>query len=571
MPIEVLMPALSPTMTEGTLSSWVKQEGDTVSAGDVIAEIETDKATMEVEAVDEGTLGKILVEEGTENVAVNKVIALLLEEGEDKAALENYSPANDDAEAESKGDTAADSEPEATEEQDDDAVEEASPAVVPDGVIEVLMPALSPTMTEGNLANWVKQEGDTVSAGDVIAEIETDKATMEVEAVDEGTLGKILIEAGTNEVKVNTPIALLLAEGADKKLLDEYRPAKAGTKKKAKQGQAEGKAEKPAPKAPEPKSASVAPQATKAPEPKATGQQPQQLNDIRVKASPLARRLAAEQGVNLAAIRGTGPKGRIIAADVEDAARYGASGSAGAIRRDPAEFTTIKNSGMRKTIAKRLVESKQQVPHFYLTIDCEIDELLNVRKQLNDKAAAKTGEGDNPAYKVSVNDMVIKAVALALKDVPAANTSWYDDAIVQYTNVDVSVAVAIEGGLVTPVIKNADQKGLPAISNEMKALAKKARDGKLLPEEMQGGGFSVSNLGMFGIKHFGAIINPPQSCILAVGAGEQTIVAKNGQPAVATVMHTTLSVDHRSVDGAVGAEFLQAFKGYIEAPVTMLV
>lgn len=433
--------------------------------------------------------------------------------------------------------------------------------------IEILMPALSPTMTEGNLAKWLKKEGDAVKAGQVIAEIETDKATMEVEAVDEGVLGKILIKEGTEGVAVNSVIALLLEGGEDKKALDGYKvkePAKAQNEKepagednkdKGTPAKKEDVASKPAQLGNAPKFEIAASTIVQNTGPL-----------LKVKASPLAKRLAKEAGIDLGSVQGSGPKGRIVRADVENAKRFG--GGAGRVIRNPNEITAVANNNMRKVIAKRLLESKQFVPHFYLTIDCNIDKLLDVRKDLNDTAPIFEGK---PAYKISVNDMIIKAVAKALKKVPEANASWTDEAIMMYNNVDVSVAVAIDGGLITPIVRNADQKPLSAISNEMKDLAARARINKLAPEEFQGGGFSISNLGMYGIKNFNAIINPPQSCILAVGAGEERAVVKDGKILTANMVNFTLSCDHRVVDGAVGAEFLAAFKECIERPVTMLV
>ena len=428
--------------------------------------------------------------------------------------------------------------------------------------IEILMPALSPTMTEGNLAKWHKKEGDTVKAGQVIAEIETDKATMEVEAVDEGTIGKIVIAAGAQNVKVNEVIALLLTEGEDKKALDSWKP-----KKKEESRVENRESSNAAPVAPIP--APAAPTAPAAPRmapaaPIARAASP--TGGDRVAASPLARRIAGQKGIDLKRVVGTGPNGRITKEDVERA-----TGGGGAVVRNPLEAVQIPNSNMRKVIARRLTESKQTVPHFYLSIDCEIDALMEVRAQLNAAASAKTPKDGKPPYKLSVNDMVIKAVALSLRDMPSCNVSWYEDAIIQYNNVDISVAVATDSGLITPIIKNADQKTLPQISNEMKELAAKARDNKLKPEEFQGGGFSISNLGMFGVKNFQAIINPPQACILAVGAGEQVLKLRDGEGVAVTVMNATLSVDHRAVDGALGAQFLQAFKKYIEQPVLMFV
>jgi len=416
--------------------------------------------------------------------------------------------------------------------------------------IEILMPALSPTMKEGNLANWLKNEGDAIEAGDVIAEIETDKATMEVEAVDEGILGKILVAGGTENVAVNAPIALLLEEGEDKSILDSYEVSAApadsapASEEKKEEVKEEKKSEAPTNQAPINYDSSA--------------------ND-RIYASPLAKRIAAENNVSLQNLVGSGPHGRIIKNDVLNA---GSSSRAGTIQRHPDEFRAVKNNNVRKVIANRLLESKQNVPHFYLSSDLNIDKLLEMRKSINDLAIID--DKGKPNYKLSVNDLVIKATALALKEVPNANSSWSDDAILLYNNIDISVAVAIDGGLITPIVKNADQKSLIDISNEAKALIKKARDGKLQPEEFQGGGFSISNLGMYGINNFQAIVNPPQSCILAVGAGIQKAIIKDGDFAKATIMNVTLSSDHRSVDGSVGAEFLGAFKKIIENPVSML-
>ncbi len=414
--------------------------------------------------------------------------------------------------------------------------------------IEILMPALSPTMKEGNLAKWIKKEGDKVKAGDVIAEIETDKATMEVEAVDEGVIGKILVADGTENVPVNSLIALLLEDGENKSVLDSYQSKGAVPQVSAPKAE-----EKPA--IVETKSAPVN----------------SNLSNERVAASPLAKRIAAEKNLNLSTISGSGPRGRIVKDDVLSYSGKGASSCSrhGVVTRNPQEYQAVKNNNVRKIIAKRLLESKQTVPHFYLSVDLQIDKLLDVRKSLNE--LADVDSKGVPAYKISVNDLVTKAVALALRAVPAANSSWTDEAILLYNNVDVSIAVAVDGGLLTPIVRNADQKSIPEISNEIKALAKKARDGKLQPEEFQGGGFSISNLGMYGIDSFQAIINPPQSCILAVGAGVEKPIVENGEISIATIMNVTLSSDHRSVDGAVGAEFLKALKKFIENPVAMLI
>ena len=424
----------------------------------------------------------------------------------------------------------------------------------------ILMPALSPTMTEGKLAQWLKAEGEAVSAGDVIAEIETDKATMEVEAVDEGVLGKIVVAAGTDGVAVNSVIAVLLEDGEDLSDVDI-----AGLAAAAAPASPAPASPAPAPAAPAP---AAAPPVAAPPAPVAAAQAaPPAASGTRIFASPLARRIAADAGLDLGHVSGSGPRGRIVKRDVEAAIASGVSATApaapvavGAMPGMP-DYIAIPNSMMRKTIARRLSESKQQAPHFYLTVDCRLDELLELRKKLNNNATD---------FKLSVNDLIIRAAALALKQVPAANASWFEDEIRQWQAVDISVAVAIDGGLITPIIRGAEGKGLKQISAEMKDLAGRARDGKLLPEEYQGGTFSISNLGMFGIKEFAAVINPPQGAILAVGAGEQRPVVNDGELAVATVMSCTLSSDHRVVDGAVGAEFMQAFKLLIEDPLKML-
>ena len=431
--------------------------------------------------------------------------------------------------------------------------------------IEILMPALSPTMTEGNVTKWLKKEGDEVHSGDVLAEIETDKATMEFEAVDDGRLGKILVPEGAEGIKVNQPIALLLGEGEDPSALET----------------AASPVSEAAPTTSRPReTVSVQPAARPIPERTGNGKG-------RIFASPLARRMAQQAGLDLAAITGSGPQGRIVKADVEAAlsaeqgipaparpaaqpqlALLAAPGAAPILSKERVlalagnpPYTERPLTAMRRVIARRLTESKQTVPHFYLTVDCEIDELLKFRAELNAKS---------DAYRISVNDFVIRAAALALRQVPAANASWSDEAILLWDTVDIAVAVALEDGLITPIVKNADGKGLAAIASETKDLAARARAGKLKLEEFQGGTFSISNLGMFGVRDFAAVINPPHGGMLAVGAGEQRPVVKNGALAVATVMSCTLSCDHRAVDGAVGAQFLAAFKKLVEDPLTML-
>ncbi|CTQ77806.1 pyruvate dehydrogenase complex dihydrolipoamide acetyltransferase [Roseibium album] len=438
--------------------------------------------------------------------------------------------------------------------------------------INITMPALSPTMEEGNLAKWLVKEGDQVSSGDVIAEIETDKATMEVEAVDEGTVGKIVVPEGTEGVKVNELIAVLLEDGEDAGSIDTSAGSAA---------QAPAAAEVPA------AAASTAAPATPAP----AGPAPVAADGARIFASPLARRLAKLNSLDLKALSGTGPHGRIVKRDIETAIAAGTGKAAPAAEAPKAAFAPapatgpsadqvlklfdedsyelVPHDGMRKTIAKRLTESKQTIPHFYVSVDVELDALLSLRAQLN--GAAATDKEGKPAYKLSVNDMTIKALALALRDVPNANVSWTDENMVMHKHADVGVAVSIPGGLITPIIRAAEEKPLSVISNQMKDLGKRAKERKLKPEEYQGGTTAVSNMGMMGVKDFSAVVNPPHATILAVGAGEKRPVVKNDALAVATVMTVTLSTDHRCVDGALGAELLAAFKGYIENPMSMLV
>ena len=440
--------------------------------------------------------------------------------------------------------------------------------------IEILMPALSPTMEEGTLSKWLIKEGDSVSSGDIMAEIETDKATMEVEAVEEGTVAKILVPEGSEGVKVNAPIAVLLEEDEDASVMDSYVPGGAPAPK------TEAAPQAPAPKAEAPK---AAPQSPPKSSPQSSG--------TRIKASPLAKRLAAEAGLDLASISGTGTNGRIVKADIEAAKAGGTAKAAPSPQAAPqaapaatstavgmplgggAEYLTkmgvqagsydlIPLNGIQKVVAKRLTESHINVPDFPLNIDCEIDELLKMRKELN----AQAPEG----VKISVNDMLIRACALALKHVPDANASYTPDGIAVHKNADVAVAVAIDGGLITPIVRQAENKGLSTISSEMKDLAGRARERKLKPQEYQGGTFSISNLGMMGIKSFGSIINEPHGMILSVGAGGPRPVVKDGAIAVATVMSVTLTCDHRVVDGALGAKWLQHFKRYVETPITMM-
>ncbi len=429
--------------------------------------------------------------------------------------------------------------------------------------MNILMPALSPTMTEGTLARWLKREGDTIRSGDVIAEIETDKATMEVEAVDEGVLEKILVQDGTLNVKVNDPIAILAVAGG---------PAAAPAPAKAPPKQEAGEVAAPVQSGTAPGPAPVA--AAPAANGHAAGD--------RIFASPLARRMAQQAGIDLAGVKGSGPQGRIVRADIE-AAQGGeraieavpvappvAVASAPAAARPVAVITAphqkVPLSNVKRVTARRLTEAKQTIPHFYVSIDVELDALLKLRADLNARSP-KEGAG---SFKLSVNDFMIKAAAATLRLVPKANASFTEDALVLYDDVDISVAVSIPDGLITPIIRQADRKGLAAISNEAKALIERARAGKLKPDEFQGGSFSISNMGMYGVREFAAIINPPQAAILAIAAGEQRAVVRDGALAVATVMTVTLSVDHRVIDGALAAEFVSVFKRIVEDPLSLL-
>ena len=447
--------------------------------------------------------------------------------------------------------------------------------------INILMPALSPTMEKGNLAKWLKKEGDKVKSGDVIAEIETDKATMEVEAVDEGTIAKILIPEGTQDVAVNDVIAVLAGDG------EEIKSAGAG---------AASAPPKAAPAAPAPAAGSPPPSAApaaKAPAPTAASSAPQaasvaQTNGhARTFSSPLARRLAKEAGIELARINGSGPHGRVIARDVEEAksgkglkapaaAPTGAPALAPSMSDkqilalfEPGSYEVVPHDGMRRTIAQRLTASVQNVPHFYLTIDCDIGKLLNAREEIN--AAAPKDKEKKPLYKLSVNDFVIKAMAVALQRIPDCNVSWTESGMLKHKHSDIGVAVAMPGGLITPIIRKAETKSLSTISGEMKDFAARARARKLKPEEYQGGTTAVSNLGMYGINHFTAVINPPHATILAVGTSEERPVVQAGKIEIAHMMSVTLSCDHRAIDGALGAELIGAFKMLIENPVMMMV
>ena len=439
---------------------------------------------------------------------------------------------------------------------------------------QILMPALSPTMEEGKLSKWLVKEGDTVKSGDILAEIETDKATMEFEAVDEGRIGKLLVPEGTEGVKVNAPIATLLAEGEKADAKVDIASAMQSIKTAVTEAAPKPAAEpvKPAPEA-------------------ATPAAPKAESGERVFASPLARKIAEQKGLDLSAVRGSGPRGRIVKSDVE-AAQPGTKSAAALAPAakapaapaqsaaatisgiaplpdarayfKPEDYDEIPHDTMRKTIARRLTSAKMLIPHYYLTIDTRIDNLMAMRAQLNAQSPKENG------FKLSVNDFVVKASALALKRVPEVNASWTETAILRHRHADVGVAVALDFGLITPIVFRAEEKGLATISNEVKSLAERARTKKLRPSEFEGGGFSISNLGMFGVKDFTAVINPPQAAILAVGAGEKRAVVAGDKLEIATVMTVTMSCDHRVIDGATGARFLQAFKQFIEEPASML-
>jgi len=466
----------------------------------------------------------------------------------------------------------------------------------------ILMPALSPTMEEGTLAKWLVKEGDSVEAGDVIAEIETDKATMEVEAVDEGTIGRIVVAEGTENVAVNNPIAYILEEGESADDIPAGQTNGSSAPQQAEPAprparEQDAREQDPAPPSQGSPQTGSAPPQNAEPAMRPPAQPSSQPEEARIFASPLARRMAVQENLDLSALQGSGPHGRIVRRDIEQALKGPRPAPAkGDLEHEPAapaqratresieqmgirpgSYDEVKLDSMRKTIARRMTESKQQVPHFPLTIDCEIDKLLALRKELNDKAGEASGAGraggdgeDRQVYRLSVNDFIVRASALALKKLPAVNASFAGDRALLHHHADIAVAVAVEGGLITPIVFDAETKGLAEISREMKDKAARAHARKLLPEDYLGGTFSISNLGMFGVREFAAVINQPHGAILAVGVGEPRPVVRDGSIQIATVMTCTLSCDHRVVDGALGARWLQIFKRFIEDPVTML-
>lgn len=564
------MPSLSPTMSQGNISSWKKKEGESFGPGDVLAEIETDKATMEWEAQDEGVLAKILMGDGAKDIAVGTPVAVIVEDAKDVEAFSDYKSGSGGSGGQAEQKPQQESQPSPS-----DGGEQAESSGGGGGgggggnwpSHSVLgLPALSPTMSQGNIAAWKKKEGEQVSPGDSIAEIETDKATMDWEAQEDGFIAKILAGDGSKDIAVGTPVLVFVEDEGDVAAFKDFtaEDAKGGGAPKA------------APKKEESKQA--APEAKPAPKQEAPKEQPQQAalrpskpSGGRVVASPYARKLAHEAGVDISQAQATGPGGRIVAADVQklisSGGGKGAQPSAGAPPQgEDGEFwTDIPNTQIRRVTAKRLLEAKQTIPHYYLTVDCRVDNLMKLRAQLNEALASRDGG------KLSVNDFVVKASALALRKVPGVNSSWMGDFIRQYHNVDISVAVQTPQGLMVPVLRDADGKGLSDISAGVKALAGKAKEGKLSGDDMSGGTFTISNLGMFKVDQFAAIVNPPQAAILAIGgASKRVVMTPAGQFEEASMMSTTLSCDHRVVDGAMGAQWLQAFRGYIEDPVSMM-
>ncbi|XP_068936474.1 dihydrolipoyllysine-residue acetyltransferase component of pyruvate dehydrogenase complex, mitochondrial [Petaurus breviceps papuanus] len=557
---KVPLPSLSPTMQAGTIARWEKKEGEKINEGDLIAEVETDKATVGFESLEECYLAKIIVPEGTRDVPIGAVICITVEKAEDVDAFKNYTL--DSAAA------AAAATPQASTAPPPASVASSPSAQAPGSSypthMQVLLPALSPTMTMGTVQRWEKKVGEKLNEGDLLAEIETDKATIGFEVQEEGYLAKILIPEGTRDVPLGTPLCIIVEKEADIAAFADYKPT----------GVTDIKPQAPPPTPtpvaavpPTPPPTATAPSAARPATPAST--------KGRIFVSPLAKKLAAEKGIDLTQVRGTGPEGRITKKDIDSfvPSKAAPAPPPTAAMPTPAPgvaavptgvFTDIPISNIRRVIAQRLMQSKQTIPHYYLSIDVNMGEVLEVRKELNLALAGNS--------KISVNDFIIKASALACLKVPEANSSWMDTVIRQNHVVDVSVAVSTPSGLITPIVFNAHIKGLESIANDVVSLATKAREGKLQPHEFQGGTFTISNLGMFGIKNFSAIINPPQACILAVGASENRLVPADNEKGfdVASMMSVTLSCDHRVVDGAVGAQWLAEFKKYLEKPITML-
>uniref|UniRef100_A0A8C3VBZ6 Acetyltransferase component of pyruvate dehydrogenase complex n=1 Tax=Catharus ustulatus TaxID=91951 RepID=A0A8C3VBZ6_CATUS len=547
--------SLSPTMQMGTIARWEKKEGDKINEGDLIAEVETDKATVGFESLEECYLAKILVPEGTRDVPIGAIICITVEKPEHIDAFKNYTL-----------DSAAAAAPAASVPPPPAAAPSPPPQPSPQAPgssypphMQITLPALSPTMTMGTVQRWEKKVGEKLNEGDLLAEIETDKATIGFEVQEEGYLAKILVPEGTRDVPLGAPLCIIVEKEADIPAFADYQAAAV----------TDMKAAAPPPPPPPVRTAPPPPQPAAAPAPAAPTAGPPHKGG-RVLVSPLAKKLAAEKGIDLTQVKGTGPDGRITKKDVESfvpskAPPAAAPGAVPAAAAAPeGTFTDIPISNIRRVIAQRLMQSKQTIPHYYLSIDVNMGKVLVLRKELNQVSSANV--------KLSVNDFIIKASALACLKVPEANSSWLDTVIRQNHVVDVSVAVSTPAGLITPIVFNAHIKGLAAISQDVASLAAKAREGKLQPHEFQGGTFTISNLGMYGIKNFSAIINPPQACILAVGSSKEILVPADNEKGfdVASMMSVTLSCDHRVVDGAVGAQWLAEFKNFLEKPVTML-
>ncbi|GAA4962327.1 pyruvate dehydrogenase complex dihydrolipoamide acetyltransferase [Algibacter aquimarinus] len=542
MAIVVNMPRLSDTMEEGTVATWLKKVGDKIEEGDILAEIETDKATMEFESFNEGTLLHIGVQEG-ETTKVDELLAIIGDEGEDISSLLNGGGS-------SATESSEDKEESATPSQDEESKEtEAKSQDLPEGVIVVTMPRLSDTMEEGTVATWLKKVGDTVEEGDILAEIETDKATMEFESFQSGTLLEIGLQEGES-AKVDALLAIIGPAGTDVSGVAANFSATSAPAKKEEAPKTEVKSEAP--------KASPAKTETKA---KAPAPTPVTENG-RLYVSPLAKKLAEEKGINLTKVQGSGENGRIIKRDIENYEPAASGASVGKfVPSGQEDFDDVDNSQMRKAIAKALTNSKFSAPHYYLSVEFDMENAMAFRAQFN----------SIPDTKISYNDIVVKACALALKQHPQVNSQWFADKMRLNNHVHIGVAVAVPDGLVVPVVRFANEQTLPQIGAEVKELAGKARNKKLTPDEMQGSTFTVSNLGMFGIDTFTSIINQPNSAILSVGNIVEKPVVKNGQIVVGHTMKLSLACDHRTVDGATGAMFLQTLKGYIENPVTMLV
>ncbi|GAA3785025.1 pyruvate dehydrogenase complex dihydrolipoamide acetyltransferase [Corallibacter vietnamensis] len=533
------MPRLSDTMEEGTVATWLKKVGDKVEEGDILAEIETDKATMEFESFYEGTLLHIGVQEG-ETTKVDELLAIIGEEGEDISGLLNGSATQDSKEDEAP----KEEKEEATSEPTTETVD------IPEGVTVVTMPRLSDTMEEGTVATWLKKVGDAVEEGDILAEIETDKATMEFESFQSGTLLHVGLQEGES-AKVDALLAILGPKGTDVENIAKNFKASSGEKAEAPKEEAPKAASKPEPKAEAPKKET----------PKVSAPASTSSSD-RVFVSPLAKKMADEKGINLSQVTGSGENGRIIKRDIENFTPGTSVATVGKfVPTGQEDFEEVNNSQMRKVIAKRLAESKFTAPHYYLNVEFDMENAITFRTQFN----------SIPDTKISYNDMIVKACALALKQHPQVNSQWFADKMRLNHHVHIGVAVAVPDGLVVPVVRFANEQSLPQIGAEVKELAGKARNKKLTPQEMEGSTFTVSNLGMFGIDSFTSIINQPNSAILSVGNIVEKPVVKNGQIVVGHTMKLCLACDHRTVDGATGAQFLQTLKGYIENPVTMLV